>query len=62
LHPKHLISNNDEYFDTIFGMLSTEADGTTLLEPVWDLISKLPISDHIKNDLTEMKSVHAAKT
>ena len=41
-HPKFLISGNQEYFDKLFYLLSME--NPTLIEPTWELLSKIPVS------------------
>ena len=41
-HPKYLISNNQVNYDKLFYLLSK--DKPLLIEPTWDLLSKLPVN------------------
>lgn len=41
-HPKKIIANNQVYFEKLFNILSSEE--INLIEPVWDLLSRLPIN------------------
>jgi len=58
LHPKFLLSNNQENFSVIFSML--KASSPTLCEPVWALISKLPVNEHVIESLKTLSSIKSS--
>jgi len=57
LHPKYLLSKNQENFNVIFSML--QASSPELCEPVWALISKLPQNESVIESLKTLDFVRA---
>jgi hypothetical protein len=52
-HPKHLIAAKQEYFELLFALL---AKGTQkLVEPVWELLQKLPVNHKLHADIKELR-------
>ena len=52
LHPKFLLAKNQENFNVIFAML--QASSPDLCEPVWALISKLPVNQSVIESLKSL--------
>lgn len=54
-HPKFLLANNQDYFDKLFYLLSTE--NITLVEPVWELLMKLPVNNKLQLEIKDLSGV-----
>jgi hypothetical protein len=57
-HPKYLICKSTFYFDTIFAML--RSGDAVILEPVWDLIQKIPVNVKLLMSLRDLTEIKAA--
>ena len=58
LHPKFLLSQNENHFKTIFSML--KGKNALLTELVWDLISKLTQNQSIFEQFENLGLIRAA--
>lgn len=52
-HPKHLIAAKQEYFELLFALLAKSTQ--KLVEPVWELLQKLPVNHKLHTDIKELR-------
>jgi hypothetical protein len=47
------VSGNQEYFELLFALLAKSS--ASLLEPVWELLQKLPVNAKLHKDISELQ-------
>ena len=52
-HPKHLIAAQQDYFELLFALLAKSSQ--KLVEPVWELLQKLPVNHKLHADIKELR-------
>lgn len=49
-HPKYLVAQNQQHFELLFALLAKSS--AKLVEPVWDLLQKLPVNAKLHQDIS----------
>ena len=52
-HPKYLVAQNQGYFELLFALLAKSSP--SLIEPVWELLQKLPVNAKLHQDLCQLQ-------
>ena len=57
-HPKFLLAQNKAHFALLFFLLSPHASGSSkLVEPVWELLQKLPVNKELLEAIKKLEGV-----